>query len=174
LKHGWISDKQSSTFGPNGKRLSWLAFNLPPVNETTVDEILIIWMYNRGTLQTCTQYWKDKSWSIKDSLIFFRWPLWSCLHGSWIHNYLCNQCLSPLMLWVLIPIRRGVLDTTLCDKGCQWLAAGQWFSPGIPISSNNKTDLHDITEILALNTITLNPLMNSAYNFNLYIKDNWL
>jgi hypothetical protein len=49
------------------------------------------------------------------------------------------------------------VDKTLCDQVCQWLAAGQWFSPGIPISSTNKTDRHDITEILlkvALNTIT--------------------
>jgi len=33
-----------------------------------------------------------------------------------------------------------------------------WFSPGSPVSSTNKTDRHDITEILlkmALNTITL-------------------
>jgi hypothetical protein len=36
--------------------------------------------------------------------------------------YLCNQCLSSLKLWVRIPLRRDVLDTTLCDKGCQWLA----------------------------------------------------
>jgi hypothetical protein len=36
----------------------------------------------------------------------------------WINNYLCNQCLSPLMLWVRISIRRGVLDTALCDKVC--------------------------------------------------------
>jgi hypothetical protein len=52
----------------------------------------------------------------------------------------------------------GVLDTALCDKVCQWLA-GRWFSPGPPVSSNNKTDRHDITEILlkvALNTINLN------------------
>jgi len=35
--------------------------------------------------------------------------------------------------------------------------AGQWFSPGTPVSSTNKTDHHDITEIqlnVALNTIT--------------------
>ena len=54
---------------------------------------------------------------------------------------------------------RGVLDTTLCDKVCQWLATGQWFSLGIPVSSTNKTDHHDITEILlkvALNTIKQN------------------
>ena len=27
---------------------------------------------------------------------------WSWSYGSWIYNYLCNQCLSPLMLWVWI------------------------------------------------------------------------
>jgi len=34
----------------------------------------------------------------------------------------------------------------------------QWFSPGTPVSSINKTDRHDIAEILlkvALNTINL-------------------
>ena len=41
-----------------------------------------------------------------------------------------------------------VLDATLCDKVCQWLATGRWFSPGIPVSSTNKTDLHDILEML--------------------------
>ena len=30
--------------------------------------------------------------------------------------------------------RRGVLDTTLCDKVCQWLATGRWFSLGTPVS----------------------------------------
>ena len=73
---------------------------------------------------------------------------WS--YGSWI--YLCNQCLSPLKMWVWIPLKRGVLNTTLCDKVCQWLATGP------PVSSTNKTDRYDITEILlkvALNTITL-------------------
>jgi hypothetical protein len=36
--------------------------------------------------------------------------------------------------------------------------AGQWFSPGIPVSSTNKTDSHYINEILlkvSLNIITL-------------------
>jgi hypothetical protein len=35
-----------------------------------------------------------------------------------------------------------------------------WFSPGTPVSSINKTDCHDIAEILvkvALNTITITP-----------------
>ena len=40
------------------------------------------------------------------------------------------------------------------------LAAGWWFSPGIPECSIYKIDCHNITEILlkvALNTITLTP-----------------
>ena len=71
-----------------------------------------------------------------------------------LYNYLCNQCLSPLMLWVQTPLRRGVLNTTLCDTNCQSL------SPGTPVSSTNKTDRHNTTEILlkvALNTINPNP-----------------
>ena len=32
----------------------------------------------------------------------------------------------------------GVLDTTLCDKVCQWLATGQWFSLGTPVSSTKQ------------------------------------
>jgi hypothetical protein len=42
---------------------------------------------------------------------------------------------------------RGILDTTLCDRVCQWLSTGLWFSPGSPVSSTNKTDCYDITEI---------------------------
>jgi hypothetical protein len=101
-------------------------------------------------------------------------PSWSWSHGSWIHNYLCNQCPScefELRSWW------GVLDTTLCDKICEWLATGRWFSP---VSSTNETDRHDITEILlkvAINTITLtlycsrsdvimnlNLILNAKYN----------
>jgi hypothetical protein len=66
-----------------------------------------------------------------------------------------------------------VLNTTLCDKVCQWIATGPWFSPGTPVSSTNKTNCHDITEILlkvVLNTITLtcNPfVINACINDNM-------
>ena len=81
-------------------------------------------------------------------------PSWPWSYGSWIYNYLFNQYLSPLMLWVRISIRARC--TTLCDKVCQWLATGWWFSLSPSVFSTNKTDRHDITEILlkvALNTI---------------------
>jgi hypothetical protein len=41
---------------------------------------------------------------------------------------------------------------------------GRWFSWGTPISTINKTDFHDITELLlkvALNTITLDTIFLS-------------
>jgi len=60
------------------------------------------------------------------------------IDGSWIYNYLCNQCLSPLI---------SARCTTLCDKVCQWLVAGRWFSPGTPVSSINKTNRHDVYSI---------------------------
>jgi hypothetical protein len=83
----------------------------------------------------------------------------SCIEGSsWLWSWSYGSWISTLKLWVWIPGWWGVLNITLCDKVCQWLTAGQWFSLGTPISSTNKTDSHDITEILlkvALNTIML-------------------
>ena len=58
-------------------------------------------------------------------------------YGSWIYNYLCNQCLSFHHL------------------RCEFEF---WFSLDTPVSATNKIDLHDITEMLlkvAFNTITL-------------------
>ena len=59
---------------------------------------------------------------------------------------------------------QGVLDTTLCDKVCERLAAGLSVSL---VSSTNNIDHHDITEILlkvALNTINL------THIYKIYIR----
>jgi len=76
-----------------------------------------------------------------------RGPPWPWSYGSWIDNYLCNQCLSSLMLWVRISIRARC--TTLCDKVGQWLEADRWFSLG-PLVSFSTTE---IVLKVALNTI---------------------
>jgi hypothetical protein len=50
-----------------------------------------------------------------------------------------------------------------------WLATGRWFSPGTLVSSTNKTDNHDITEILlkvALNTIN----QTKPYKHDIFYK----
>ena len=61
--------------------------------------------------------------------------------------------------------------TALCDKACQSLSTGRWFSPGILVPTATKTDHHDITEILlkvALNTINPKPKPNLHLIFVLF------
>jgi hypothetical protein len=76
---------------------------------------------------------------------------WSWSYGSWNYNHLWNRCLRSYKV-----VSLNLFHATLCDKVGQWLAVGWWFSPGTPVSSTNRTDCHDITEILlkvALNII---------------------
>ena len=66
---------------------------------------------------------------------------------------MCNPCISPLTMWERIQLMKRC--TTLCDKVCQWLATGRWFSS---VSLTNKTHWNDIPELLlkvALNTSIL-------------------
>jgi hypothetical protein len=63
---------------------------------------------------------------------------------------------------------RSVLNTTLCDKVCQWIATDRRFSLGTPVSSANKTARHDITEILlkvALTTINQTRFKNYSWEY---------
>ena len=64
------------------------------------------------------------------------WCIWNIAESGVKHKKSINQ--SSL----------GVLDTTLYDKVCQWLATVRWFSPCTPASSTTKTDHHDVAEIL--------------------------
>jgi hypothetical protein len=95
-------------------------------------------------------------------------PLWPWSYGSWIYNYLCNQYLSPLMLWVRISIKARC--TTLCDKVCQWLGTDQWFSPSPPVSSSNKTDRHNITEILLKVSLSIINIKGKTNNNSICIS----
>jgi hypothetical protein len=92
------------------------------------------------------------------------------LHFVVIGGIVDHHCLSflfmafkfriqPLLGYKIKKFTDYTYSTTLCDKVCQC-----WFSP---VSFTNKTDRHDITEILlkvALNTIiklTTNKQFNS-------------
>ena len=111
---------------------------------------------------------------------YIQGPSWLWSYGSWIYNYLCSQCLSPLKFEFEHCSWWGVLDTTLCDKVCQWFVTGRSFYPGTTVSSTNKTDCHNVAEILlkvALNTIKIKKRMHTIYmyknnvvNFRFFIK----
>ena len=88
--------------------------------------------------------------------------------------YLCIQCLSPLKMWVWILL---MARCTLCDKVCQWLATGRWFSPWYYSSSTKKTYHHDIAKILlkvALNIIRQPVIINSTEFFVHHYMIDWL
>ena len=54
------------------------------------------------------------------------------LIGTWSNTIQCHYFITIefQIKWFQEPFSgRGVHNTTLCDKVCQWLAAGQWFSP---------------------------------------------
>ena len=94
-------------------------------------------------------------------------PSLSWSYGSWIYYYLCNQCLSPLTLWVGIP-----LVARFTQYNIMWLTAVLSFSLGTPVSSTNKADHHVMTDILlkvALNTIPLTLNYFIPININAHI-----
>ena len=68
----------------------------------------------------------------------------------------CNECLSPMKVSFRFALGGGVLDTTVYNKVWPVTCDRSMVLSGY--SSTNKTDLHDIAEILlkvSLNTITL-------------------
>jgi hypothetical protein len=131
---------------------------------------------------------KEIDWKVHISLFVVYFYTCTCIMFGWLYiiSFLIRftiffrgrrgrdlqlpmQSAVPITIdFVSSNLDQGYRCTTLCDKICQWLATGQWFSPGPPVSSNNKTDRHDITEILlkvALNTINLTNEPFSLFKF---------
>jgi hypothetical protein len=95
---------------------------------------------------------------------------WNILFAAgWIRVMMLRTTFNKILtLWGRIPVRLGVLDTTLYDNVCQWLASGGWFSP---VFSTNKTDRHETTEILLKVVLSIITLIHPAANnmFHAYI-----
>jgi hypothetical protein len=65
---------------------------------------------------------------------------------------------------------RGVLDKTLCDKVCQWLATGLWISLGTPISTTKA-----VTESGVKHLTSNGQLMNQKFVYVVHnIKHLWV
>ena len=69
-----------------------------------------------------------------------RVPSWSWSYGRWIYNYLCNQCLSTLKLfvWTLFMSRSTRYDIiwNSLSKTCGFLQV-PWFHPPIKLITDN-------------------------------------
>ena len=82
---------------------------------------------------------------------------WSWSYGSWIYNYLCNQCLSPLKVWIRITLLVMCSRNNISWQGVSVICGKSMVFSGFSDFPTNKSDRRDITEILmkmALNTIT--------------------
>ena len=98
---------------------------------------------------------KNLSWILMHcKLLFYEVMSWKM---CW--SYLCNQCLSPLTLWVwtlLMAIVYSVQHYVI--KFVSDLRQVIGFFTGTAVSFTNKSDCHDITEILLKVVInTINP-----------------
>ena len=86
----------SGIMTPVSSLSSWLSLaSSLPERESCIEryEITFVLFKYRYATSHCTCKTQGSSWS------------WS--YGSWIYNYLCNQCLSPLTLWVRTPSVHG-------------------------------------------------------------------
>jgi len=166
----------------NGRSYIWLTYNTNFIgssfyNMFMLKQAIIMDVAKEGQLLWNTVYfvvWKPINillslfifWSKTDAA---QRPSWSWSYDSLIYNYLCNQCISPLKIWVQTPFmerctRNNIMWYSLsenCDR------SNRWFSPGTSVSPTNKTDRHDITEILlkvVLNTINLNQMIANQHS----------
>ena len=106
----------------------------------------------------------------------FMGPSWPWSNGSFdlIYNYLCNPCLSPLMLWVRISIR--VRCTTLCDQVCQWHVGGFLrvlrFPPPVILTHKQTTNIFFICRMIkTFGGDTLVELVDDDKTINCHIQD---
>ena len=60
-----------------------------------------------------------------------------------------NLCRQHMMFFSIYPLGKY---SVACDR--------RWFSPSTPVSSTNKTDNHDITEILLKVGLSIIPIQN--------------
>jgi hypothetical protein len=79
-----------------GKQLSMYSISITVI----VVVVNIVVIYLRSNVENKTIWFETLPKQNKE-------PSWSWSYGSWIYNYRCNQCLSPLQLWVWTRILRG-------------------------------------------------------------------
>ena len=66
--------------------------------------------------------------------------------SPWQHTD-CSGIYNTITLVLDSSPLRSVLNTTWCDRVCQWLVPGQWFSLYSPISSITIADCHDMSNV---------------------------
>ena len=74
------------------------------------------------------------------------------------------HCSNSVIFFLFIILLLKVLHAIPYDIVCQWPSTGGWFSQRSPVSCTNKTNRHDITEILLNLTLHLMNLNHMIFS----------
>jgi hypothetical protein len=99
---------------------------------------------------------------------------WSWSHGSWIYNYLCHQCLSPLTLWLRIPmlnrVRVMVFSTTFNNISViSWLSVLLVKETWVPKENHRPVASHWQT-LLSHNIVLSTPRLSRIWTRSIYFS----
>jgi hypothetical protein len=83
-----------------------------------------------SSLETTMQSLQRTNQNVRATYTNFVTDGWSWSYGSWIYNYLCNPCLSPLMLWVRIPLMARCTRYNIMwwSLSVTWDRSGAWYA----------------------------------------------
>jgi hypothetical protein len=81
------------------------------------------------TRQLFAKFWDIILYEVDVHILLLCWGGCSCDHM--VVEFIVPIQSVPITTNVVsrIPLRRGVINTTLCDKASQWLVTVRWFSP---------------------------------------------
>jgi hypothetical protein len=91
-----------------GRLVGFIVFNATFNNISVISWRSVLLVEENGNL-VHVSFWVSALF-VSFILILFKEPSWPWSHSSWIYNYLCNRCLSPLM-WA----RYTPLYDTICQ-----------------------------------------------------------
>jgi hypothetical protein len=86
------------------------AYHYATEGEAVTNYERIFFLHTYLPYQIMCYLFKGSSWS------------WSYTCSSWIYSYLCNHFLSHIICEIESWSLRGVLDTAICDKVCQFVS----------------------------------------------------
>ena len=124
-------------YNKNGRTFSWIFF-IHVYNRVFKTSLMLI-TQETVMVNKSNYYFNHTNW------IYNGGQSWLWLYGSWIYNYLCNQCLSPLTwVWILLMV-----------------------------TYTRYNDITEILLKVALNTITLTLTIVWIENFKNVVSPNW-
>jgi hypothetical protein len=123
---------------------------------------------------------KTKTYHIVGRLVLLSCgPSWSWSHGSYIYNYLCNQCISPLNLWVRIPFvakctRYNIMWLMVFNATFNNISVISWGSVLLlEETEENHLPVASHWQTLSHNVVSSTPHLRGVRTHNFLTENSW-